>query len=172
MGITGKYHKRGAEQHYCCLITSLRFSFQHPKRGSFSGNSESFMPGINSVLKFLLAPLLVLLFTACGGTGEDLLSQGEELFANYICNTCHSLDGSDMYGPSLQGLYGQEIRVVRNGEEKTLLANRRYLKRAIIHPDHEKVAGFEDRIMPRPQMSKSDVKLLVDYLIALDDESR
>jgi cytochrome c oxidase subunit 2 len=121
-----------------------------------------------------LFPILMMLLTACGGNTkdrQDLLARGEELFSTYICNTCHSLDGSEMYGPTLKDLYRQEITVVRKGKELGRIANRKYLIRAISNPELEKVKGFEDRIMPQPQISKSETKLLVDYIIALTEGS-
>lgn len=127
---------------------------------------------IKNALISTLLPILMILITACGGNKkdtQDLLAQGEELFTTYICNTCHSLDGSDMYGPTLIDLYGQKITVIRNGEELSLIANRKYLMRAISDPDFDKVKGFEDRTMPRPQISKSETKLLVNYIIALTE---
>lgn len=117
------------------------------------------------IYKFL--PVLLLLFTACGGTKQanpDLQAKGEELFASYICNTCHSLDGSDMYGPTLKDIYGKEVTVLRDGKEHRVTVDRKYLKRSIQDPDYEKLQGFEERIMPQPQISKTEVKLLVDYL--------
>lgn len=129
---------------------------------------------MKKVLQSISFSVFLILFSACGGkepSGQDLLTRGEELFATYICNTCHSLDGSDMYGPTLKDLHGQKVTVVRNGEELSLIANRKYLMRAISDPDFDKVKGFEDRIMPKPRISKSDTKLLVDYLISLTEGS-
>lgn len=123
--------------------------------------------------KYTVLTVLTVLLAACGGSKKsnpDLPARGEELFANYICNTCHSLDGSEMYGPSLKDIIGKEVTVIRDGEEHRVTVDRKYLIKSIQDPDFEKLKGFEARIMPTPQISKDEVKLLVEYLMALDTQ--
>ncbi len=93
-------------------------------------------------------------------TGTDTPEKGSDLFASYRCFTCHSLDGSVMYGPSLNGLYMKEVTVVRQGRELTIVADR----------DYEKVSGYDRRIMPEPVIPEDDVETLIDYLIGLEEE--
>jgi cytochrome c2 len=102
-------------------------------------------------------------------TGQ--LTDGSDLFSKYGCFTCHSLDGSVMYGPPLNGLYMKEVNLVRQGKEKTIVADRDYFTKAITDPDYEKVSGYQNRIMPRPVIPKDDVETLIDYLIELGNEN-
>ena len=114
-------------------------------------------------------PALLMLVLACGGPKRDTQDQqtkGGDLFVAYICNTCHSLDGSEMYGPTLKDIHGKKITVIRGGEEYDVTVDRKYLIRSIQDPQYEKLRGFEDKTMPEPRISKTDVKLLVDYLIS------
>lgn len=126
--------------------------------------------------------LIIFLAIAGCGSGEnpqrtsgentsstDLSLAGPELFAKYACATCHSLDGSEMYGPTLGGLYGKEVTVLRDGIVLKLEADAKYLKKAIADPAYEKVQGYETREMPVPIMPKEDLKLLVDYLKTLPE---
>jgi cytochrome c oxidase subunit 2 len=127
--------------------------------------------GMKHAATYTVLTVITVLLAACGGSNKsnpDLQARGEELFANYICNTCHSLDGSEMYGPTLKDIIGKEVTVIRDGEEHRVTVDRKYLKKSIQDPDFEKLKGFEARIMPKPQISKDEVKLLVEYLMTLD----
>jgi len=131
--------------------------------------------------------LAIMFLTACGGgsekntgsidsnrstreTSTDKPPNGEELFSNYRCFACHSLEGRVMYGPPLNGLYGKEISVIRQGEELTILVDRDYFTRAIEDPDYEKVLEYKNRIMTKPDISENEIDSIVDYLIGLGKE--
>lgn len=119
--------------------------------------------------------LLLVLFYSCGGGSAEKMNQmqshetGHDLFQKYVCFTCHSLNGSEMYGPTLQGLYMKELVVVREGLEKQVIADRKYLKRSILDPDFEKVKEYQTRTMPKPEISRKEVDILVEYIIRLDE---
>lgn len=133
--------------------------------------------------KHRLAPLIIVLITSCVGPADRGLSgvarandspevqnspaEGRDLFARYGCATCHSLDGSEMYGPTLRGIYQKEIQVIRNGRERLVTVDRSYLERAITDPGYEKPDGYQSRTMPEPDIPREDVKLLLDYLTGL-----
>ena len=121
-----------------------------------------------------LIPGLFLVFTACGsGTNKkqsdlDILKKGSDLFLKYGCNICHSFDGSDLYGPPLNKIYMTEIKVIRKGEEKTIVADREYLKRAVVDPRFEKVLEYQNKEMPKTFISDKEANILVDYIIAMN----
>ena len=98
-------------------------------------------------------------------SGTDQHYGGPDLFSKYACFTCHSLEGTVMYGPPLNGLFMTEVSVVRQGEVKTIIADRDYLFRAITDPDYEKVTEYKSRVMPKPEIPGDDVETLIDYLI-------
>lgn len=75
-----------------------------------------------------------------------------------------------MYGPSLNDIFGKEVTVIRQGDSSRVIIDKKYLNRSIIDPDFEKLKGFENRTMPVPDISKKEVKILVDYLIAFPEE--
>ena len=103
-------------------------------------------------------------------SNTDILTDGSYLFSKYMCFTCHSLDGSVMYGPPLNDLFMKEVSVVRKGKEKIIVADRKYLSKAITDPDYEKVSEYKSKIMPKPIIPKDDVETLIDYLIELGEE--
>jgi hypothetical protein len=99
---------------------------------------------------------------------EDILRKGSELYLRSGCNVCHSLDGSEVYGPPLNNIYLKKIRVVRKGMEIELTADRKYIKRAIVNPRHEKVFEYRNKEMPLTSLSDEEAELLVDYLIEVN----
>lgn len=139
---------------------------------------------------YQLVTVVFIFLSACGGgaqsnkdggtennTGGEIINEpartsstdpsagGPDLFSRYACFTCHSLEGKVMYGPPLNGLFMKEVSVVRQGEVKTVIADRDYLKRAITDPDYEKVTEYKSKVMPKPVIPGDDVETLIDYLI-------
>jgi len=101
---------------------------------------------------------------------NELLRTGDKLFHQYTCNTCHSLEGKEIYGPPLDGIYMKEVEVTRQGKKVRLVADRDYLRRAIADPEYEEVSGFESKAMPEVHISEKEVDLLVEYLILFKNE--
>jgi cytochrome c oxidase subunit 2 len=97
----------------------------------------------------------------------ELPAEGSDLFSRYGCFACHSLDGSELYGPPLNDLFMKEVSVVRQGKTTLIVADRDYLSRAITDPNYEKVTEYQNKIMPKPVIPEEDVETLVDYLIEL-----
>jgi mono/diheme cytochrome c family protein len=126
--------------------------------------------------KILIIYLCLLLF-ACkqsptkNMSKEEILQQGSELFAKYGCAVCHSLDGKAVYGPPLNGIYMKEIRVVRNGKEYDVVADRKYLKRSIMQPRYEKVVEFKNTVMPIATFPEGEADILVEYIIAIGEKN-
>jgi mono/diheme cytochrome c family protein len=94
---------------------------------------------------------------------------GETLFAsatigsNPGCKTCHTVDGSKLVGPSLQGIATRAGSTVQ-GE----LAEQ-YIRTSITDPNAHVVEGFTAGIMPSFKTVLSDTQLndLVAYLLTL-----
>ncbi|MCY3593946.1 MAG: cytochrome c [Rhodothermaceae bacterium] len=85
----------------------------------------------------------------------------ETLFTAYLCNTCHSLDGTAGAGPTLQGL----------GERMS----RAEIYEAIVDPDEVVTEGYLPGVMSTmldannfyEQVSTSELQALVDYLASM-----
>jgi len=123
---------------------------------------------------YKLIPVLFFILTACeSGTRKkqgdsDILKKGSDLFSKYGCNICHTFDGSVIYGPPLNEIYMTEITVIRQGEEQTIVADREYLKRAVVDPRFEKVLEYQNKEMPVTFISDEEADILVDYIIAMN----
>ena len=123
--------------------------------------------------KYTLSFLMAILISACttsnvgNGNRDDILVKGRELYFRAGCAVCHSFDGTEVYGPSLNNIHMKRLKVLRNGRELEITADRKYLKRAIINPSYEKPVRYRNREMPSPAISGDDAELLADYLIQL-----
>ena len=125
-----------------------------------------------SIKKLPLFLLLILI--SCSGTKNnkpdqnEILERGSKLFEKYGCAVCHSLEGKVIYGPPLNGIYMKKLKVVRDGKEIEVIADKEYLKKSISDPRYEKVLEYSNKEMPIVNFSDEEANILVDYLIALD----
>jgi cytochrome c oxidase subunit 2 len=117
-------------------------------------------------------PMVIIASSLAEGTGSgppvtaapDL--PGEAIAASTGCVACHSNDGSELVGPSWQGIYGTE-RALESGE--TVLADDEYVTESIVDPLAKIVAGFQP-VMPEGydgQLSEQDIADIVDYIESL-----
>lgn len=120
---------------------------------------------------------LLLLLSACSQSPtknmskEEILNQGSQLFAKYGCAVCHSFEGKEIYGPPLNGIYMKKIKVLRNGKEYEIVADRKYLKKSIMQPSYEKVLEFKNTVMPMATFPEGDTDIMVEYIIALGEKN-
>jgi len=108
--------------------------------------------------------LAALVLAACGGggdAGDPAVDSGKDLFAQSVigtqagCITCHSLDGSVVVGPSVQGIGSRAAD---------------YLRESILDPNASLVEGFPADTMPNvwgSELSDEQVDQLVAYLLSL-----
>lgn len=104
---------------------------------------------------------------ASGAAGDP--KAGETLFAsatvgsNPGCKTCHSLDGSKLVGPSMQGI-GTRAATLVSGQSAE-----QYIRTSITDPNAHVAEGFTEGVMPSYKTALSDTQLndLVAYLVTL-----
>lgn len=89
------------------------------------------------------------------------------LFDEYLCLSCHTLDGSDEeVAPSLLGLYGK-LQTFADGS--SAVVDDAYLRDAIVHPEKQVVAGYD----PMPEVGEipeEDVRAMVDAIRQLGQQ--
>jgi cytochrome c oxidase subunit 2 len=102
-----------------------------------------------------------------GKTTGSSAAEGEKLFAQLGCNTCH-LSERQGRAPVLFGLYGKPVPL-RDG--RTVIADDSYLRESILVPAAKIVAGFEP-IMPSftGLLREEQVLLLLAYIQSLGGE--
>jgi cytochrome c oxidase subunit 2 len=93
--------------------------------------------------------------------------RGQLWYEQFGCNSCHSLDGSVVVGPSWQGLFGSE-RSLQSGE--TTVADEEYIRNSILNPNEQLVEGFTPA-MPQnfeQQFAEEEAKYEADINIVED----
>lgn len=100
-----------------------------------------------------------------GIVGSTPVASGEELFAQYACNTCHE-QGGNMRGPSLHEIAGSEVRLA---DGRLVPRDENYLREAILNPGAKLVEGYPN-LMPtyQGQISEEGVAHLIAYIKSLD----
>ena len=100
-----------------------------------------------------------------GGAKGNLASQGEQLFTQNGCSTCHLLDQQGRC-PILRGLYNKPVQL---SDGRTVTADDSYLRESILEPNSKIVAGFDANVMPnfKGQLSEENVIQLIAYIKSL-----
>lgn len=95
-------------------------------------------------------------------------AQGNEaaigLLESYGCTGCHSLDGSEGMGPTLLNIYGARRSVSDVNGTREIIVDEPYLRRAIVEPDAELVAGYEGMPSYKEEMPQKDLDVIIGYL--------
>jgi cytochrome c551/c552 len=109
----------------------------------------------------------------CGGDGGGTgpVAEGPEVAAGRAlteqrnCLSCHSRDGRRLAGPTWKGLAGSEVRLT---DGRTVVADREYLRRSILDPNAEIVAGFAPGLMSSNirggPLTEAEADAIVAYL--------
>lgn len=117
---------------------------------------------------FPVALAAVALATAgCGGGGGSAEGPGANLYRQYSCASCHSLDGSDGTGPSFQGVANTPVTLADGSQVPRDAA---YLERSITEPDAQIVKGYNPGLMTAAiagfdlESKPEDVRRLVQFI--------
>jgi cytochrome c oxidase subunit 2 len=96
--------------------------------------------------------------------GETMAQQGERLFTQLACITCHNA-GSQGRGPVLNGLWGSQVALA-NGN--TVTADASYIRESILNPTAKMVAGYQP-LMPtfQGQVTEEQLLALTEYIKGL-----
>jgi cytochrome c oxidase subunit 2 len=88
------------------------------------------------------------------------------------CNACHSSDGSRLVGPSYLGLWGEEVVVIEDGEEKTIMADEEYIRSSIYEPNKQIVKGYQRGLMQSYEgmVTDEDIDKMIEYFKGLNEE--
>jgi cytochrome c oxidase subunit 2 len=101
--------------------------------------------------------------------GKTPVASGAELFQTLACETCHkAATGRMQRGPSLEGLYGNQVQLA---DGTTVTADDAYLRESILNPQAKHVKGW-DPVMPtfQGQLSEEQLAQLMAYVKSLATE--
>jgi len=99
-----------------------------------------------------------------GNASGSLASNGQQLFQQLGCSTCHRFDTQGR-GPNLIGVYGKPVLL---DDGRTVVADENYVRESILNPGAKIVAGFKP-IMPsfQGQVTEESLMALVAYVKSL-----
>lgn len=100
---------------------------------------------------------------------EVSAARGKELAQQNTCLTCHSVDGSEVIGPTWQGLYGSE-RQLLSGE--TVIADEAYLTESIVNASAKVSEGFVRGSMSNfDYLSSNEIDNIIAFIKSLSDKT-
>jgi cytochrome c oxidase subunit II len=102
---------------------------------------------------------------ASGGSGGTLAEQGQQLFTQNGCSTCHLLNEQGRC-PILRGVYNKPVEL---DDGRTVIADDAYLRESILQPNAKIVKGFDANVMPnfQGQLSEENVIQLIAFIKSL-----
>ena len=102
--------------------------------------------------------------TSGGATTGSLAANGEQLFQQLGCLTCHRSDTPGR-GPNLAGIFGKRVLL---DDGRTVTADENYIRESILNPGAKIVSGFKP-IMPtyQGQVTEENLMALVAYIKSL-----
>ena len=103
-----------------------------------------------------------------GGMTGSLASNGQTIFQQLGCPTCHRSDVQGR-GPNLEGVFGKAVQLE---DGRTVIADENYVRESIMSPSAKVVKGFKP-IMPVFQglVSEEQLTALVAYIKSLSQPS-
>ncbi len=100
-----------------------------------------------------------------GGLEGTMAQQGERLFGQLGCSTCHQLDQQGRC-PNLRGVYGSHVQLA---DGRTALVDDAYIRESILNPNAKIVRGYKPDVMPsfQGQISEEGLLQLIVYIKSL-----
>jgi len=124
------------------------------------------MPAFRSLPAAVLC-VAALVAAGCGGGGGSADAPGADVYRQYACAGCHSLNGGDGTGPTFQGLAGSTVTLADGSQVQ---ADAAYRERAIVDPDAQVVEGYAPGLMTASIAGfdlggkPEDVRRLVEFI--------
>jgi cytochrome c oxidase subunit 2 len=95
--------------------------------------------------------------------GKPLAEVGAELYKKNACNTCHTVDGSPLVGPSFKGLFGKTEQTSAGAVK----VDENYLRESILKPQEKIVNGYAGKNMPAFVLKDWKLDALIEYIKSL-----
>lgn len=94
------------------------------------------------------------------------MAAGEKILDKKGCLACHSLDGSEIVGPTFLEIWGRKSTVFEYPETKMVTADEDYIARSVQEPSSQIVEGF-DNVMPKLDVSADELKEIITFFKTL-----
>jgi len=98
----------------------------------------------------------------------SLAELGAKLYQQKACFSCHSIDGTNLVGPTLSNVFGHEVTFTDGTKG---IVDENYLRQSILDPQSKIVAGYNP-VMPTFQglLKDREVDALVAFIKSLKSE--
>lgn len=95
--------------------------------------------------------------------------RGKQLYQEKGCIACHTTDGSPLVGPTWKGIYGSTVKVFTNGKEREITVDDEYIRKSILNPNADVVAGFPENLMPpmEGQITDEEIQAIIEFIKSL-----
>jgi cytochrome c oxidase subunit 2 len=102
-----------------------------------------------------------------GASGGSMVDQGQALFQQYGCVSCHVLDQKGRC-PTLRNVYGHAVELEGG---RTVIADEAYLRESILNPNAKIVATYPRDVMPvfQGQINEEGLLQLIVYIKSLSN---
>jgi cytochrome c oxidase subunit II len=147
------------------LFTANRPGEYHLFCTQFCGTSHSLMVGRVVVME----PAAFEDWLSAHATAPTMAARGAQLYRQLGCDGCHGAQAT-VHAPRLEGLFGTQVRL-RDG--RSVLADERFIRDAIISPSEDVPAGYEAN-MPsfRGQIGEEEMLQIIEYLKSLGNATQ
>jgi cytochrome c oxidase subunit 2 len=127
----------------------------------YCGTNHSRMIGWVTVMD----PVSYQNWLASGPAGASMAEQGEKLFEQYGCVSCHVVE-APARGPSLRNVFGHPVQLE---DGRTVLADEGYVRESILNPNAKVAKGYKRDIMPvfQGQIPEDGLLDLIVYIKSL-----
>lgn len=105
--------------------------------------------------------------TVSEAEGDVSIERGQQLFTQNGCQACHSVDGTPMIGPTMAGLFGEDVEL---DDGSIVTADEEYLYESITEPGASVTAGYANVMPAFGHLSDDDINSLIEYIKSLEDE--
>lgn len=102
-----------------------------------------------------------------GSADDDMdpVELGQELVTRNACTTCHSADGSQLQGPTFQGLWGS-VSEIEDGQTVTVDEN--HIRESILEPGAKISSGYQPVMPPYAgTLNDRQIDAIIEYIKTL-----
>lgn len=90
-----------------------------------------------------------------------------ELIANQNgCFACHSVDGSNLVGPTWRGLYGSDVEL---NDGSVVIADDDFITESILEPNAKIVAGYPPNAMPQYSLTAEEIADIIEFIKSISN---
>ena len=90
--------------------------------------------------------------------------QGKLLIVKNGCTGCHSVDGTQMTGPTWFGLFGSTVQLA---DGTSVVADEAFIAESILDPKAKEVVGFSPTTMPPFTLTEAEIANIIAYIKTL-----